>query len=271
MKIAAFYENIKTGAEHAGISMEEAMVQLKKAGLDNLYANYTVFRDDLPWLEPIMKNLDLGVEGLYGFLDFSHNPEECQYKECIDLAVRLGGKNVLLLPGVILPEEQERAEELTENMRRGLEIAAAYADGSGIRVSLEDFDGVIAPYNCLKGMKWFMENVKDLYCSFDTGNFVMYSEDPLLAFEELKSYITTVHVKDRSASPIHPADIPKTCLDGSIVYPCPVGRGYIPIKEIVKRLKSMGYDGGLIAELYDCDPAVMLTEIENSVRYLKSM
>lgn len=271
MKIAAFYENIKTGAEHAGISMEEALTQLKEAGLENLYANYTVIQKDLPWLTPVMKELELGVEGLYAFLDFSHNPKEELYRDCIDLAVQLGGRNVLLLPGIILPDEQERTEELTENMRKGLETAAAYAEGTGVRVTLEDFDGPVAPYNCLSGMKWFMEHVKGLYCSFDTGNFVMYSEDSLLAFEALKSYIATVHVKDRSTSPINPGDAPKTCLDGSVVYPCPTGRGYIQIAEMVKRLKAMDYDGGLIAELYDCDPATMLTEIANSIKYLKSI
>ncbi len=99
----------------------------------------------------------------------------------------------------------------------------------------------------------------------------MYGEDSLLAFEALKSYLSTMHVKDRSRAQVHPGDAPKTCLDGSVVYPCPVGRGYIQIAEIVKRLKAMGYDGGLIAELYDCDPVTMLAEIENSVRYLNAL
>lgn len=271
MKIAAFYENIKTGAENAGISVEAALTQLKDAGLENLYANYETMRDDLSWLAPVMKKLGIGVEGLYGFFDFSHNPKEEKYKECIDLAARLGGKNVLLLPGVILPDEQDKADQLQENMRQGMEIAVAYAKDSGVYVTLEDFDGLVAPYNCLNGMKWFMENVKDLRCSFDTGNFVMYGEDALEAFEALKSYIVTVHVKDRSMTQIHPGDEAKSCADDSVVYPCPVGRGYIQIEEMVKRLKTMGYDGGLIAELYDCDPSSMLTEIANSVKYLHSI
>lgn len=271
MKIAAFYENIKTGAEHAGVSVEEALTQLKDAGLENLYANYTVMRDDLPWLGTVMEKLGIGVEGLYGFFDFSHNPKEETYKECVDLAAKLGGKNVLLLPGIVFPNEPERAEELKENMRRGLEMAVVYGESQGVYVTLEDFDGMVAPYNCLEGMKWFMENTKGLTCSFDTGNFVMYCEDSLEAFETLKSYIVTVHVKDRSTAPVNPGDVAKSCADGSVVYPCPVGRGYIQIEEMVKRLKAMGYDGGLIAELYDCDPETMLTEIENSVRYLKSI
>lgn len=76
MKIAAFYENIKMGAGQAGKSMENALAQLTEAGLENLYGNYTVIREDLPWLEPLMKRLGLGIEGLYGFFDFSRNPEE---------------------------------------------------------------------------------------------------------------------------------------------------------------------------------------------------
>ena len=271
MKIAAFYENIKMGAENAGISMEEALTQLKEAGMDNLYADYAVLRADFSWLAPVMEKLEIGLEGLYAFTDFAHNPEGESYRECVDLAAQLGAGNVLLIPGNILPEEQEHAEELTENMRKGLEIAAAYAKEKGLCVTLEDFDGPVAPYNCLKGLKWFLENVRGLYCAFDTGNFIMCSEDSLEAFEALKSYIVTVHVKDRSTSPVNPGDIAKTCLDGSVVYPCPAGRGYIRIEEMIKQLKAMNYNGGLIAEMYDCDPDTMLAEIGNSIRYLKSM
>lgn len=270
MKIAAFYENIKTGAEHASVSMEEALLRLKKAGLDNIYADYRIVKEDQQWLFPLLEKTGIGTEGLYGFTDFVYHPDEEVYKECVDLALRMGAGNILLVPGMVEAEEEEKREELIENMRLGLEKASAYAGEKGIVVTLEDFDGMTAPYNCLEGIRWFLENTKGLYCAFDTGNFIMYQEDVLDAFEVLKSHIITVHVKDRSKKPVNPGDQGKLCRDGSIVYPCPVGRGYIPVREIIERLKKIGYNGGLTAEMYDCDPDCMLAELINSVKYLKA-
>ncbi len=271
MKLAAFYENIKTGAEASGVSVEAALAQLKEAGLENLYARSETIRTDMEWLLPLLDKYELGFEGLYEFCDFAHNTDDETGRKCIELAAQVHAGNVLLLPGVFFPGEQDRKDELNENMRKGLEQAVVFAEGTGVKVTLEDFDGMIAPYNCISGMKWFMDNTEGLLCSFDTGNFVMYQEDPLEAFEALKDFIVTVHVKDRSRSPIHPGDAKKECADGTIVYPCPVGRGYIPLEEITRRLKDRGYDGGLIAELYDCDPEFMLEEIGNSLRYLKKL
>ena len=69
-----------------------------------------------------------------------------------------GGKNVLLIPGLVFPGEEEERESLINEMKDGLERAVEYAKGTGVTVTLEDFDAPIAPYNCIKGMKWFMEN-----------------------------------------------------------------------------------------------------------------
>ncbi|MCF0187539.1 MAG: sugar phosphate isomerase/epimerase [Bacteroidaceae bacterium] len=271
MEIAIFYENLKTAVDAAGVSMEEALQRLVEAGMKNFYANYEVLKKDLPDVKPLMDKYGIGVEGLYGFFDFSHNPKEEKYKECVDLAKELSAGNVLLLPGIILPDEGEKKDELTENMRAGLETAAAYGEEKGVKVTLEDFDGMVAPYNSVAGLKWFMDNTKGLTCAFDTGNFVMYGEDSLEAFELFKDKIATVHVKDRSRTATSPKDKQKECADGSIVYPCPVGKGYIKIPEIVNLLKTLGYDGGLIAEMYDCDPDTMLDGLIESVKYLKAL
>ena len=271
MKIAAFYENIKTGAGAAGISMENALGELKEAGMDLLYANYEEIRKDLTWLRPVMEQYEIGVEGLYGFFDFPHQFPDERYKECIALCAELGGTNVLLLPGIILPDEKADEEVLTQRMIDGLALAAEYGQPRNVAVTLEDFDGMVAPYNCISGMKMFMDSIPKLGCSFDTGNFIMFGEDPLEAFHLLKDRTCTVHIKDRSRTPVNPGDIPKQCADGSTVYPCPVGRGYIPIPEIVKELKEDGYTGNLIAEMYDCDEETMLSEIRNSVLFLKEL
>ena len=42
MKIAAFYENIKEGTKTAGVSMKQALTNLKETGLELLFVNYEV-------------------------------------------------------------------------------------------------------------------------------------------------------------------------------------------------------------------------------------
>ena len=46
MKIAAFYENIKLGIETSGVTYEEALTKLKGDGLELLYADYKILKQD---------------------------------------------------------------------------------------------------------------------------------------------------------------------------------------------------------------------------------
>ncbi len=64
---------------------------------------------------------------------------------------------------------------------------------TGVAVSIEDFDGLTAPYCRVSGVAEFLENVPGLKLSFDTGNFVMFHDDELKAFEIFKEKICTVH------------------------------------------------------------------------------
>lgn len=269
MKVAAFYENIKDGAKAKNISIKQALSQLKEEGMDLLYMARWSFEEDREELLPMMEELGIQMEGMYDFLDFSHNPKEEQYKKSIEYAKETGATNVLLLPGVIMPEEAEKAEELTANMIEGMKTAVSYGEKMGVKVSLEDFDGMVAPYNTIEGMLLFMNGVPGLYCSFDTGNFIMYHQNEMEAFEQLRDRLCTMHMKDRGDQPHYPNDQFKTCADGAKCYPSPVGYGTIPMKEIIAKLKEQGYEGNLIAEMYDCDPDHMLEGIAKSVQWMK--
>ncbi len=270
MKIAAFYENIKAGVEASGISMREALSGLKEAGLELLYMNYEVFEEDRKILEPVMKELGLGVEGIYRFLDFAHLNSDERYKDCIDLAVEMHADNVLLIPGMIEPGEETQSEFLTQRMIEGLKQAVSYGELRGVKVTLEDFDGMAAPFNSIRGMQRFFDEIPGLYCAFDTGNFIMYKEDEMEGFHLFKDRTCTVHVKDRSFYPVNPKDEEKIVTDGSGIYPCPVGKGHIRIDQIIGELKKDGYEGTLIAELYGCDEDHMLDDIRFSIEWLKN-
>lgn len=269
MKIAAFYENIKLGAEAARVSLRDALLELKHAGMDMIYISWEEYRKDPDGLSSLFREAQLQVEGLHQWVDFAHDPDTEIYKCVIGDAKALGAGNVLFVPGFVFPGEEEKAEEILENMITAMGRAAAYGKEVGIKVCMEDFDGITAPYNSIAGLKLFLDQIPELHVCFDTGNFIMYHEDELEAFGQFRSRICAMHLKDRSKTPHFPKDQPKLCADGTPEYPCPVGAGYIRMEEILRQLKAQQYPGNLIVELYDCDPEHILAGIRQSVSWVR--
>lgn len=288
MKISAFYENILDAINYEHLDTKTYLAQLKQDGMEKVYISYETLKNDQE--ESILKmlqELELGVEGLYGFIFFDHSPLDESYKNMIDLAAKVNAGNVLFVPGFITDEDLSNEKQIKENMWTGLKNAVKYGKEKGVAVSIEDFDGLTAPYCRISGVAEFLENVPGLQFSFDTGNFVMYHDDELEAFEMFKDKICTVHLKDR----LHEKDILcdentlggkdenvdfpgkeysfVICADGEKMGAVPVGDGVMQIKEIMSRLKSQGYDGGLIAELYGYPSEIMAEGIRKSVRWIK--
>lgn len=268
MKIAAFYENIVEGARANHIPLQEAVAGLKQQGMDLLYVSLLSLKEDEKRIVSMLEDLDLGLEGIYGFYDFGNSPEDESWKELIDLAKRLEAANVLIVPGMIPEEKQAQRDFLIRNMKKALTRAAAYGKECGIAVSMEDFDGLEAPYCTIAGLEEFLRDVPGLACSFDTGNFVMYQEDELEAFRRFRDQICTVHLKDRRREAEYPDDRSKACADGSLVFPAETGKGYICIKEILNLLKEQDYSGNVIVELFDYSPKHLLEGIGESVRWV---
>ena len=275
MQIAAFFENILQGALAEKLTLREALKRMQDAGMENLYVGTM----GIEWAKragveedvfETCKELGIGIEGMHGFFDFGHHPEDESYRDFIDLAAEHGAGNVLIVPGMIPDDEQARRGEMLQNMKSVLIKAVAYGREKGVAVSMEDIDGMQAPFNCIDGLDWFMQEVEGLQCSFDTGNFVMFSEDELEAFERFRDKICTMHVKDRGTVKLHEGDRVVVCADGTELYPVAVGYGNIRIKEMFTRLKAQGYDGGLIAEIFNCDGDYMLDSIAKSIEWIKA-
>lgn len=280
MKISAFYENILEAVNYEHLDMKTFLAQLKQEGMEKVYISYeTLKNDNDESIQKMLQELEMGVEGLYGFFFFDRSPMDESFKNMIDLAVKLNAGNVLFVPGFITEEDLPMEKQLKENMWTGLRNAVHYGEKLGVDVSIEDFDGLAAPYCRVSGVKEYLENVPGLKFSFDTGNFVMYHDDELEAFELFKNKICTVHLKDRSSEKdiicdAHVKECVKEypfviCADGQKVGSVPVGDGFIHIKEIMSRLKEAGYDGGFIAELYGYPAEIMYEGIIKSVRWIK--
>ena len=94
---------------------------------------------------------------------------------------------------------------------------------------------------------WFMENVPGLKFTLDTGNFAYSDEDAVQAYEVLKDYnvdpaLTGEHRYNRG------------------LLAAAVGSGYLPMKEILDRLKESGYEDYLAIEHFNAADQVAFME-----------
>ena len=267
MKIAVFYENILEGARASGQNAADALKTLREEGMELIYLSPDSWKRDRDTLRPLLDQLDMGVEGMHGWCDFPGGDGEERVREMVDLAAEAGAGNLLVIPGML-----KTGNTLTalEDMVAGMRKAVRYGREKGVPVLMEDFDGLLSPYNSIQGLDRFMKAVEGLGCAFDTGNFVMFHEDELAAFELFADAIRTVHLKDRAAERPHPGGYANVCADLKPAYSCALGSGSVRIREILWRLKERAYAGNVIVELYGDDPEYMLDDIVSSIRWVKS-
>ena len=162
-------------------------------------------------------------------------------------------------------------------MRDALAELTEYGKERGIQVSMEDFDSFTSPIARMNPMKWFLDQVPGLGHTLDMGNYVFSDEDVREAYELLKDRVCHVHCKDRGMeeekSPelwealfLEPEEEPKHRRGlGSV----PVGEGYLPIKELVERLKDQKYQGYLAIEHFGAPD--QLSYLQKSAEYLNSL
>ena len=168
----------------------------------------------------------------------------------------------------LLRENKEEIKELLEKNHMQVSCSNAFYDFGhnpdaaqgkkqiDILVTLEDFDGPVQPFARTYQLLWFMENVPGLKFTLDTGNFAYSDEDTVQAYEVLKDYIVHVHCKDRNVDP---------ALTGEHRYnrgllAAAVGSGYLPMKEILDRLKESGYEDYLAIEHFNAADQVAFME-----------
>ena len=125
------------------------------------------------------------------------------------------------------------------------------ANKYGLTVLMEEYDSSDAPFSTSQGLRDYLDPVPDLFCTFDTGNFIYNDEDVFQAYELFRDKICHVHLKDRTVERIYDQDQGKNSADGTkVFYPAPVGEGMLNLEDIVKRLKQDGYDGIYTIEHY---------------------
>lgn len=275
MQISVFYDHITQAGQQAGKSLSQLLRACKEWGINGLEINYTQLRRGGLPLQMAFRRAGMAISCIYEFYDFTHSGDLTQAKNHVELAAKVGAKRVLIVPGFL--EEQEAAElaaccrevgqpepsgsgqSLMEEgaalctdsvgrymeshvstcgVRDALRELVSYGQKKGVVITLEDFDGSTSPCARMLPLKWLLEQVPGLGFTLDMGNFAYSSEDVMTAYELLKEHIVHVHCKDRGRE------------QGGLAC-VPVGGGYLPVRELVERLREQGYDGYLAIEHFD--------------------
>lgn len=278
MKISVFYDHITQAEKQTNRSLDDLLGEIKEEGIDGVEINYSQLACDKSNILSALGKAGLQISCIYEFYDWGNYGSLEQAKKQICLAKETGASKILVVPGFLSEREaallnncnksyeetasfMERSESV-RNMKRALTELTDYAVQKGVFVTLEDFDGETAPFSRMYQLKWFMENVPGLRYTFDTGNFAYSDEDVEAAYDLLSDKIVHVHCKDRGIQGEPKGEFYR----GMGI--CAVGQGYIPMKELVRKIVAEGYDGFFAIEHFDAPD--QMAYIKESAAYLIS-
>lgn len=206
-------------------------------------------------LRGIIDSYGLGVSVHSSFWDLnpaSHHRELYgltlkQVKQSIDACRTLGGRIVVVHFGRCpIPEAKEFFEEAKKRYREFIEQSLSYAQERGITLALENAGGQSNIYpSTAEELGQFVVGLEGAKITFDIGHAHLAErragkkntgEAIAGSIKALREHIVHIHVHDNH---------------GKWDEHLPPGDGDIDFKSIVSALRSVGYDGLLIAEPWD--------------------
>ncbi|MDQ0857172.1 sugar phosphate isomerase/epimerase [Bacillus sp. V2I10] len=208
------------------------------------------------------KALDAGIElSAYSLpANFIQETEQAfieevdRLKKHVDVVNRMGIKIMRHDVTAFRLEQEEMTihyfEEHFEQMVRGSQLIADYADQFGITTTIENHGFNVQSSDRVQRVLHAVKR-DNFKTTLDIGNFLCIDEDPLVGVKKNVKYAKTVHVKDFYIRPYYEnpgggewfRTVNNNYLRGAIV-----GHGDINIREALRLVKQSGYDGYLTVE-----------------------
>jgi sugar phosphate isomerase/epimerase len=200
-------------------TLSECKIQVSNLNAFTLYAITDVYHPS--WIEN----------------DYSLRELRIQHTiNCIELAQKIGSKNISTEPGGPIESGFTDITELKKLFIHGLNKAAAVAEENKIKILIEP-----EPNLLLENSEQFLQIMNDIdsdcvRLNFDIGHFYCVSEEPAKLVYRLADYIEHFHLADIASDRIHNHLIP--------------GNGSIDFKSIFQAINDIGYKGYVTVELY---------------------
>jgi sugar phosphate isomerase/epimerase len=208
---------------------------------------------DIKEVKELLKELDMEVSAYsisndFVLSDSGERRSQVEYmKKSMDTALELGTRIMRVFSG---NKKDGMSLDMAEDwIVEGFQEAAPLAEQKGITMVLEN-------HGLLAGKSYQVKNIIDRTCSkalksnADVGNFMLVNENPLEAVKLLKDQIGFLHLKDLKKVDSTEADskVCYTAIDGSVYQGVVLGKGDVPIPEIITYMKASGYQGFLSIE-----------------------
>lgn len=262
MKLSIFYHHLQAWARQKGQPIDDVLETARQLGITHLEVDRDDIGDPLDFYTMLSLH-DLHISSIYGFYDWVKDPDEYFDDLQIKQALHLGCNKIMVIPGFYTSQDPIVREDQKRQMCRSMYAFITRAAAAQLTVTIEDFDLDTSPICDSTGMLDFENQLCGLRTTFDTGNFYYSGEDALSAFPRLVNSIVHVHLKDRLVLPndwkeTHPGGDPsmlygkpKETTAGIPMYPCRVGAGCIPIRQILEQLHLRGYNDCCAMEFFD--------------------
>ncbi len=183
-------------------------------------------------------------------------------KERIDSAAKLGIPAFMVAPFGFTVENNEEFKRVQQNLIESLSMFAEYGKKAGVEILAENHSSLWRPDAKMEDVRYFIDAVPEITYIFDTGNFFCIGEDVLKAYELLKDRTKKVHLKDWKFDPT--GDFERENLPR--FRGCELGAGEIPLEDILKSLKSDGFDGDMVIEI---NSPCTWDEFDRSVKFAR--
>jgi sugar phosphate isomerase/epimerase len=177
---------------------------------------------------------------------------------CIELAGKLGAKNISIEPGGPIlnsNSNSNKREKYIDIFVEGIKEVLPFAQEQKVKILVEPEPGLLLERS--KDFLKFIGNFDSEYIglNFDIGHFVCVNEDPAVLVNELQDYIHHFHL----------ADI-KDKVHNHLV----LGQGSIDIKKVLDSIDKIDFRGFITVELYPYKDNPSKAALE-SFEYLKKL
>ena len=239
MKKSIFFSHLLEISNKSLIPLESVLINARKTGIKGVDIDYDGL---LQYGKEILKS-KLKISCVYATFNFNNDNYADYALKFLSDAKSYKVKRVMIIPLT----ENDDGNGL-QNAIKGLTYVVTNAKRYKITVTLEPFDLDYCYTNSFNNLVTLLNEVDNLYLTFDTGNFLYDGVSLVDAFNKLNGKIKHVHLKDRVLSCLTNGDKPFTMKDGSVVYSCPVGEGILDIKNFILKLKQIKYKGFVTIE-----------------------
>ncbi|UVI27577.1 sugar phosphate isomerase/epimerase family protein [Paenibacillus spongiae] len=193
--------------------------------------------------------------------ELEFDAEVDRLKQHVDLLNRMGIKHMRHdVTAFTLPPEKMTIryfEDALPQIIEGSRKIADYANTFGITTTIENHGFSVQASDRVQRVLQLVDR-PNFKTTLDVGNFLCVDEDPLVGVKRNLPYASLVHFKDFYIRPYYRypggGDWFRTA-NGNYMRGAIVGQGDLPIPEIVKLIKSSGYDGYVTVEfegMEDC-------------------